>query len=59
MNPILFLLVFVIVAVLVTYLVDAIIASLKLTEPVRTLILVLTFALLLLWLLQHFGLVPL
>jgi hypothetical protein len=59
MSPILFLIIFAVVAVLVIWLVQTIIASLKVTDPMRTVILVLTVGLLLLWLLQHFGLVPL
>lgn len=59
MSAILFLIIFLIVCVVVFWLVQAIVANLPITPPLRSLILALTGLLLLLWLLQHFGLVPL
>lgn len=59
MSVILFLLIFLIVCGVVLYLTQMVVANLPVSPMIRSLIIALVALLLLLWLLQHFGLVPL
>jgi hypothetical protein len=59
MSVILFLIIFLIVCGVVLYLTQMVVANLPVSPMIRSLIIALVALLLLLWLLQHFGLVPL